>query len=83
MKINFRKTAAGYAFEVPASEEGFYVTILDLVKELGVVEYVYCSGYDPRSIKITKGEYEGVSLVGFWDGFIDHANRKFVLISDF
>lgn len=82
MKINFRKTAAGYAFEVPATEEGFYVTILDFVKELGV-EYVYGNGYDTRSVKITKGEYNGVSLVGFWDGFIDHANRKFVLISDF
>ena len=82
MNINFKKTAAGYAFEVPCCENGFFVELVKLVEFLGC-EYEYDKSYCAASIKITKGEYNGVSLVGWWDGFNDFPNRRFVMVSDF
>lgn len=82
MNINFKKTPAGYAFEVACCENGFFTNLVEIAEFLGC-EYVPGDVYGSETIKITKGEYNGVSLVGFWDGFNDFANRRFVMISDF
>lgn len=82
MNIILKKTPAGYAIEVPCCENGFFTNLFEIANFLGC-EYATDGGYGSQTIKIIKGEYNGVSLVGFWDGFNDFANRRFVMISDF